>query len=41
MRDILDSLKEEFISIHADGKTYTVRTWHVLVAVFVFGWLIG
>lgn len=41
MRHILDSLNAEFISIHDDGKTFTVRTWHVLLAVFVFGWLIG
>lgn len=41
MRHILDSLKAEFISIHDDAKTYTVRTWHVLTFAFVLGWLIG
>lgn len=43
MKQILDSLKAEFITISDDdsGKSFTVRTWHVLLAVFVLGWLIG
>jgi len=43
MKHILDSLKSEFITINDDdsGKKYVVRTWHVLVATFVIGWLLG
>lgn len=41
MKEILDSLKAEFITIHDDEKSYVVRTWHVLLAVLVIGWLLG
>lgn len=41
MKHILESLKSEFITINDDGKAFAIRTWHVLVATFVFGWLIG
>jgi hypothetical protein len=41
VKHIIESLKSEFVSVDDDGKRYVVRTWHVLVAVFVIGWLIG
>lgn len=41
MRHILDSLNAEFITVHDDGKKYVLKTWHVMIAIFVIGWLIG
>lgn len=43
MKQILTSLKSEFITINDDdsGKRYVVRVWHLQVAAFVLGWLIG
>lgn len=43
MRQVLDSLKAEFITINDDdsGKKYVVRVWHLQLAAFVIGWLIG
>lgn len=41
MKHILESLKSEFITISDDGKAFVIRTWHVILAVGVFGWLIG
>lgn len=43
MRQILDSLKAEFITINDDdsGKKYVVRVWHAQAAIFVIGWLLG
>lgn len=41
MKDIIGSLRSEFITINDDDRRYVVRTWHVVVAVFVVGWLLG
>lgn len=43
MRHILESLKSEFITINDDdsGKRYVVRQWHIQLAAFVIGWLVG
>jgi hypothetical protein len=43
MKQVLDSLKAEFITINDDdsGKKYVVRVWHLQLAAFVIGWLIG
>lgn len=41
MKHILESLKSEFVTIHDDGKAYTIRTWHILAFTFIVGWLIG
>lgn len=40
---MLDSLKSEFITINDEesGKKYVLRTWHVMILVFVVGWLFG
>lgn len=43
MKQILNSLKSEFITINDDdsGKRYVVRVWHLQLAAFVIGWLVG
>lgn len=43
MKHVLESLKSEFITINDDdsGKKYVVRVWHMQVAIFVIGWLLG
>lgn len=44
LKQILESLRSEFITVNDDddsGKRYIVRVWHVQLAAFVIGWLIG
>lgn len=43
LKQILESLRSEFITVNDDdsGKRYVVRVWHLQLAAFVIGWLIG
>lgn len=41
MRHILESLNAEFITVNDDDKKYVLKTWHVMIAIFAIGWLIG
>lgn len=41
MKHIYEWLKAEVVTISDEGKSFAVRSWHVVTLALVVGWLLG